>query len=156
MSPRLFLLRVVDPGLSLLPSYMTSDAARIMLMAIATQESNIAARAQVGGPARGYWQFESAGVEGVLKQTPMLAQAVLNTCDVPLTDAFSAIEYNDPVACAFARLMLWFNPAPLPPIADVTGSWNYYCHCWKPGKPDESRWPAAFATAVSTVNAEKQ
>ena len=156
MSPRLFLLRAIEPGLSLLPSYMTSAPARVMLMAIAIQESNIAARAQLGGPARGYWQFESAGVEAVLKQTPSLAQAVLSTCDIPITDAVAAIEYNDPVACAFARLMLWFDAAPLPPLTDGSGCYDYYLKNWRPGKPDQSRWPAAFATAVSTVTAEKQ
>jgi hypothetical protein len=157
MSPHLFLLRAIEPGLSLLPSYMTSDAARVMLMAIAIQESNIAARAQIGrGPARGYWQFEPAGVEAVLKQTPALAQAVLSTCDIPLTDASSAVQYNDPVACAFARLILWFETSPLPAIGDTSGSWHYYCRCWRPGKPDENRWPMAHATAVNTVAAEKQ
>ena len=125
-------------------------------MAIAIQETNIAARAQIGGPARGYWQFESAGVEAVLKQTPSLAQAVLDTCDIPLTSAAAAIEYNDPVACAFARLMLWSDPAPLPPVANVAGCYDYYLKNWRPGKPDESRWPAAFETAISTVSAEKQ
>jgi hypothetical protein len=156
MSPRLFLLRVIEPGLSLLPNYMTSDAARVILMAIAIQESNIAARAQIGGPARGYWQFESAGVEAVLKQTPSLAQAVLDTCDIPLTSAAAAIEYNDPVACAFARLMLWYDAAPLPPVSDTAGCYEYYLKNWRPGKPDESRWPTAFATAISTVSAGKQ
>ena len=153
MSPRLFLLRAVEPGLALLPGYMISDSARVMLMAIAGQESNWANRAQVGGPARGYWQFEQAAVEAVLSQTSSLAQAVLDTCNIPITDAMTAIQYNDPLACAFARLLLWFDPAPLPMIGNVTAGFDYYQRCWRPGKPDAARWRTIYPTAASTCTA---
>lgn len=153
MSPGLFLQRVVEPGLALLPTYMTSDTARVMLMAIAGQESNLRARAQVGGPALGYWQFEQNGVDGVMKALPTLAQSTLTTMDVPTTAAYQALEFSDPLACVFARLLLWSDVAPLPVIGDQTGAWTYYTRNWQPGAPDQTRWAAAYTTAVSTVAA---
>ena len=153
MSPRNFLLRCVEPGLALLPAYMTSDMARVLLMAIAGQESGWSARAQVGGPALGYWQFEQAGVDGVMSVTASLAAAVLSTLDLLRPNAYAALEYNDPLACAFARLLLWSDAAPLPAIGDAAGGWDYYVRNWRPGKPDQTRWGPAYATAVQTVGA---
>jgi hypothetical protein len=151
LSPRLFLLRCIEPGLTLLPGYMVSDAARVMLLSIAGQESNWEKRAQVNGPAKGYWQFEPAGVEAVLKQTATIAYGLLETSNVPVTDAFAAIQYNDPLACAFARLLLWFDSSPLPAIGSASEAFEYYVGCWKPGKPDKTRWGPAYSTACSTV-----
>lgn len=151
MSPRLFLQRVVEPGLALLPGYMVSAQARVALMAIAGQESNWAARAQTNGPARGYWQFEPAGADAVLKTQALLALAVLATLDIPASQVMPAIQYNDAVACVFARLLLWGDPAALPAIGDASGCWGYYTRNWRPGKPDETRWGPAYSMACSTV-----
>jgi len=154
MSPRLFLSRCVEPGLLLLPGYMVSDAARVMLLAIAGQECNLQHRAQLGGSARGYWQFEQGGVDAVLRVLPVLAQMVLDTLDIASGEALLAIKFNDPLACAFARLLLWADPAPLPAVGNELAAWTYYLRNWKPGKPDITRWGTAYATAVSTVQAE--
>jgi hypothetical protein len=154
VSPRLFLLRVVEPGLALLPGYMVSNAARVALMAIAGQETNWAARAQIGGQALGYWQFQADGLDGVLtKQGPLMA-AIFKTLDVAAPDAHIALQFHDPLACAVARLLLWSDPEPLPAIGDVNGCWNYYTRNWRPGKPDATRWAPAYAMAVSTVTSE--
>ena len=156
MSPRNFLLRVVEPGLSLLPGYMVADQARVALMAIAGQESNWAARTQGNdGPARGYWQFEPAGVAGVATHpnTIGLLAATLSTLDLAGTSAYAAIQYNDPLACVIARLLLWSDPEPLPAVGDASTCFDYYVRNWKPGKPDETRWGAAYATACATVAA---
>ena len=154
MSPRLFFLRCVEPGLALLPGYMVSDQARVALMAIAGQESNWAARTQGNdGPARGYWQFEPAGVAGVSNDTrtgPLLA-ATLSTLDLVGSSPYTVIQYNDPLACVVARLLLWSDPAALPAIGDANGCFDYYVRNWKPGKPDQTRWGPAYATACSTV-----
>jgi hypothetical protein len=154
LSPRNFLLRVVEPGLSLLPGYMVNDQARVALMAIAGQESNWSARTQGNdGPARGYWQFEPAGVAGVATHpnTMGLLAATLSTLDLAGTSAYAAIQYNDPLACVIARLLLWSDPAALPAVEDASGCWDYYVRNWRPGKPDETRWTAAYATACSAV-----
>ena len=157
MSPRLFLLRVVEPGLQLLPGYMVSDAARVMLMAIAGQETNWSARIQANdGPARGYWQFEPGGVAAVLndpRAAPIVATAAA-TMDLAGFPAYTVIQYNDQMACVFARLLLWSDAAPLPAIGDANGSWNYYSRCWRPGKPDDTRWGPAYSMACSTVSAK--
>ena len=53
--------------MQLLPAKMDSPQARAMLKAIALQESRFEHRKQIGGPARGFWQFEQGGgVRGVL------------------------------------------------------------------------------------------
>ena len=154
MSPRNFFLRVVEPGLALLPGYMVNDQARVALMAIAGQESNWTARTQGNdGPARGYWQFEPAGVAGVATHpsTMGLLASVLSTLDLAGTSPYAAIQFNDPLACVIARLLLWSDPEALPAIEDHDGCWDYYVRNWKPGKPDETRWGAAYATACNTV-----
>lgn len=155
MSPRLFLLRVVEPGLSLLPGYMVSDQARVALMAIAGQETNWAARTQIGGPARGYWQFEPNGVNAVSAhpKTIGLVASVLSTLDLIGAPIYTVIQYNDPLACVMARLLLWADPDALPSTEDADGCFEYYVRNWKPGKPDDSRWGDIYATACSTVAA---
>ena len=60
--------RILTPALSMLPATMDTPKARVMLLAIALQESGLAHRVQVGGPAHGLWQFErGGGVKGVLR-----------------------------------------------------------------------------------------
>jgi len=63
MTPKQLLLNAIDPALALLePLGVKSDArARLMLMAIAGQESAWEHRRQIGGPARSFWQFEGGG-----------------------------------------------------------------------------------------------
>lgn len=152
MAPRLFLLHVIEPGLALLPSYMTSNQSRVQLLSIASQESSLRFRHQLGGgTAVGYWQFQQDGVAGVLQALPSLAQSVLDACDVSVAEAYNAIQYHDPIACAFARLLLWSDPTPLPAIGNSSGAYSCYCKNWRPGRPDETRWHADYATACSTV-----
>ena len=46
---------------SLLPARMDTRAARALLVAIGLQESRFEHRRQIGGPARGFFQFEAMG-----------------------------------------------------------------------------------------------
>ncbi len=46
------------PAMALLPARMDTSEARCMLLAIGLQESRFVHRRQIGGPARGFWQFE--------------------------------------------------------------------------------------------------
>jgi len=151
VSPRLFLLRVIEPGLALLPTYMVCNQARVLLMTIAGQESNWAARQQESGPALGYWQFEREGVNAVVLGQSVHVQAALATMDLDVAQIMAAIQYNDPIACVIARLLLWSDPAPLPAIGNSDDGWRYYTRLWRPGRPDGTRWPPAYAMAVSTV-----
>jgi hypothetical protein len=40
------------------------------------------------------------------------------------------LEHSDIGACAIAGA--------------YKAAWDYYLHAWRPGKPDEKRWPAAY------------
>lgn len=157
MSPALFLALAVDPALRLLPPAMTSIEARAMLVAIAMQESEIAARRQQPkGPARSYWQFEMPGVEEVLthRATKRHALAVCAALDVePVVAAVHrAIEFQDVLAATFARLLLWRLPAALPGEFQPDIAWQQYEKAWKPGKPRPAKWPTSYAVAWTAVS----
>ena len=123
-----------------------------MLLAIGYQESRFERRAQVEGPARGFWQFEQGGgVRGVLEHhtTRKLARDVLTslrystTCSA--TDCYRFIEHNDVLAAAFARLLLHTYPKPLPALDDRDEGWRQYIAAWRPGKPHPETWAEAWA-----------
>ena len=88
MAPEYFLDTALRGALKLLPPNMDSLAARAMVLAICLQESKLAFRKQVGGPARGYAQFEAGGgVTGVLTHasSSSYAKAVCASLDVGAT-----------------------------------------------------------------------
>jgi hypothetical protein len=150
------LSRVVGPGLALLPSKMDSERARVMLLAIGLQESRFEHRRQIGGPARGFWQFERAGgVQGVLRHpaTAALAEAVCRERSVEpnAAAAYAKLEFDDLLACAFARLLLWSDPQPLPAVGYAGASWQLYLRTWRPGKPHRETWDALYRQAVEAV-----
>jgi hypothetical protein len=157
MTPAVFLQIVVDPTLHDLASVdiPITDNARVLLMAIAGQESDWRARRQIGGPARGYWQFEEAGgVAEVLATTPQQLGALCAALDIPVDRAtlYEAMAWNDILACGMARLLLWQDPAPLPAVGDVQGGWDYYQRNWRPGAPRPDAWPAYYATAKGLIS----
>ncbi len=137
--------RFIIPGLSLLPYNLNTPQARAMLAAIGLQKSGFEHRKQIGGPARGFWQFEKSGVAGVLSH-PATAKMIADVCKriliPPYTDlCYGAIAYHDALACCFARLLLYTYPAPLPAEGDIQEAWNQYQAIWS---PDEQR-PGTFA-----------
>lgn len=150
---------VLPHAYGLLPDYMRTDAADVMLIAIGLQESGLAARVQHGGgPAHGYWQFEQGGaIPGLLRldSTRRHARAVCAACGVS-TDSgsiWSAMAKDDVLAAAFARLLLWSDPFPIPAPTDQDGGWAYYTKLWRPGKPHPKRWPANHEIARRIVGA---
>ena len=146
---------VIEPALSLLPSSMATDEAKVMLLAIGRQESGFDARKQVHGPARGLWQFERNGVLGVMhgSATSSGAYALCSRLDVlwGSSSILSALSENDELACGFARLLLWSDPRPLPEVGNKLAAWDLYERCWRPGKPDYTRWGEAYSEAVVTI-----
>lgn len=150
---------VVGPGLALLPSRMDSDEARAELLAIGLQESRLTHRRQIGGPAVGLWQFERGGaVVGVLghKASAELAARVCEERGVEPTPAnvYMALPVDDLLACAFARLLLYTDPRPLPALsASHEQAWAYYLRNWRPGKPHRKTWDAFHVEAVAAVRA---
>lgn len=152
MTPRDVLQYGILPALSLLPPSMTSREAVAMMLAIGLQESRFAHRRQMaGGPARGYWQFERAGVRGVLLHpaTSKLADEVAARLGyaVGIETVYQAIEHNDLLAAVFARLNLWWLPRSLPLAREPGEAWAQYLDAWRPGKPHRATWDALYAQA---------
>jgi len=143
-------------GLTLLDPIMDSKEARAMLIAIGMQESRFSHRAQINGPARGFWQFEKGGgVRGVLShpETMQTAKEICRKLRIRPTedDCYSAITYNDALACAFARLLLWTLPNKLPQQGDPEEGWRQYIEAWRPGKPHRETWNGFFNDAWNIV-----
>ena len=147
-----------------LPGRFASESATVMLLAIGMQESRFKYRQQIGGPARSFWQFEKAGgVVGVLrhKATARHARAVCVLRDIePTADAvYAAMLTDDLLGCAFARLLLYSDPKPLPEPGQIVTSWEYYIRNWRPGKPHRGTWDSLYsdalghAVAAATLNA---
>ena len=131
--------KAIRPALAALPARMRSREAVVMLLAIGLQESEFKHRRQMAdGPARGLWQFEKmGGVAGVLQHrtTSALAVEICRARGVAAAAGavHTALEHDDVLAAAFARLLLWTDPKPLPALNDVDGAWQLYLRTWRPG-----------------------
>lgn len=132
-----------------------SPAARVLMVAIGLQESRFIHREQVGGPARGFWQFELGGVRGVLNHpvSQDLARALCRARGAPPTPSgvYTRLAADDLLAAGFARLLLLTDPRPLPPPDNLPAGWDYYLRNWRPGKPHPGSWPACHAAAVAAL-----
>lgn len=143
---------ILDPALRLLidvagmPARVDSPEARVELLSIGLQESEFIHRVQmVGnpprpvGPAHSFWQGERGGgmVHGVRlhRATRAYAAKVYAARNVPAEDdaIWRAIETDDILAAALARLLLWSDPAALPPVGDVVEAFELYARTWRPG-----------------------
>lgn len=151
----------VDAAFALLPRAMDSLLARRILAAIGYQESKYRNRRQVierngalveAGPACGYWQFESGGgVKGVMNFGGRVTSQAMQVCNVRgvpwvRNDVWLALSQDDVLAAAFARLLMFTDPQPLPTTAEA--AWNLYLRVWRPGKPHPATWPTAWAFAL--------
>ena len=146
----------------LVPGAMWSPAAEALLLAIGLQESRFTHRHQIGGPARGFWQFErGGGVRGVLTHRASRGHAAVacaalcyrSSLEEPfaLADLHVALEHNDVLACCFARLLLWTLPDALPARDEPGRAWAQYLEAWAPGKPHADTWDAHYARAWDLV-----
>jgi hypothetical protein len=156
MTPDLFLRVAINPALELLPEKMNSLEAKAMMIAIALQESGLVYRKQFGGPARSFFQFESGGgIHGVLSH-PATAGIIGRVLDYMGYDhmpdtSYYAIEHNDVLACIYARLLLWTDPAFLPDENEADKGWDCYQRNWRPGRPRPDDWPSNFSAAWEEV-----
>jgi hypothetical protein len=156
MHAKFALDNAIVPALKLLPGYLDSEKARVMLVAIGWQESRFTARKQHGGPARGFWQFEEGGgVRGVWKHSASTELARLmcraRDCTFETRPIWHRLETDDILAAAFARLLLLTDPKPLPDPDDEPRCWDYYERNWKPGKPHPETWSEAMRIAREMV-----
>ena len=154
--PETCVTTAINPALLLLPPGMSSQPARVIMLAIAYQESALQHRRQVGGPARGYWQFEQGGgVRGVLRHTasqPHIRKVLAALDYDPNSEAsacYSAIEHNDILAASFARLLLWTDAETLP--SDENAAWDLYLRTWRPGKPHPGKWAQNYMKAQHVI-----
>ena len=154
-----YLSRFILPAAyDILPAKMDTIEASAMLLTIALQESKALHRKQVKGPARGFWQFEQAGIKGV--QNHKSSKAVLRTslvqlcypADLSAVAAHAAIEHNDILACIFARLLLWTEPQELPTRDLPWKGWDQYIVTWRPGKPHLETWLTNWDRAWALAN----
>lgn len=162
--------RGIDPALKLLPCKLDSPEARVMLLAIGLQESDFRDRRQLvtvrrdgkrvtvpEGPAKSFWQGEASG--GMVHYVPLheatkdLAAYVCQVRHVPLNDiaVWNAIENDDVLAAALARLLLYSDPYPLPALGRRGAAWDYYKRTWRPGKPKPEKWPLCYERALEFV-----
>lgn len=146
----------VRPALRLLPARMDTPEAEAMLLAICAQESGWRHRRQMGGPARGWPQFEISGVRGVLEHPASrdMAASVCAMLAYPTNDyprLMEAIEHNDLLSVALARLALWRLPEPLAGPDDADEAWRQYLEAWRPGKPRPEKWVELYAEAWECV-----
>lgn len=136
-----------DQSFAIISESFDSPAARAMLWAVGRQEGRMEHRRQIGGPARGLWQFErGGGVKGVLthKASKFHAIALCKARDIEPTAlaVYAALADDDILACGFARLLLYTDPASLPPPRPALAqtAWAYYKRNWRPGKPHRQTW----------------
>lgn len=169
MNAKDFLKYTIKPAQIHLPVKMRTPAARAMLIAIAIQESRIEHRTQLigssrrwwqslNGPARGFWQFEAAGVAGVMSHATSAShvKVILGRLHFPedVTIVHRTLAFNDTLATCFARLLLWTVPERLPRLEEAEEAWQQYLRAWRPGKPHPETWDAAYRTAWMTVLAD--
>lgn len=157
MTPHRLLKTAIIPALSELENAGIKDTfeARRFLLAIALQESGLKHRRQIvggteSGPAVSWFQFErGGGCRGVLthKSTAQKMRQVCADYKVDPTDAglWEAMRYQDVVASAAARLLVFTLPWALPVTAE--DGWRQYLEAWRPGKPHQATWAGHWVTA---------
>lgn len=147
---------IIRPALQMLPAHMRGIEAEQMLLAIGYQESKFIFRRQLGGPARGFWQFETNGVAGVLGHfsSGRIAEDMLTNMAWPKTISHihAGLEYGDIMACIFARLLLYTDSEPLPDLRDDPEmGWAIYLRTWRPAKPHHDMWRASLVYAIEIL-----
>jgi hypothetical protein len=94
-------------------------------------------------------------VRGVIMHatTRGLAQAVCKARGVPATtDAvYASLDQDDVLAAAFARLLLWTDPKPLPALGELESAWELYARTWRPGKPHRQTWDGLYNRAMQAA-----
>ena len=148
--------RTYDCAVQFWPARMISVESKAMLVAIGLQESRFEHRQQLGGPAKGFWQFEQGGgIHGVLnhRSTRTLIRTILYQLryDEDTLTSYNAVEHNDILAMSYARLLLWTLAGALPVRGQHDYAWDYYMDAWRPGRPHRSTWNAFYDQAWEFV-----
>lgn len=150
---------IVPAAMAVLPPEMNTRPAHAEILTIGLQESRFLYRRQMNyGPARSFWQFEIAGVRGVMRHEksagPLkaaLRQLRYEHLIGQTSNLHHAIEHNDVLGCVFARLLLWTVPGRLPGPGEPRDGWEQYLEGWRPGKPHRETWDAFYKEAWERV-----
>lgn len=164
MTPQRLIQTGIAPALGELELHGIKDTpeARRFLLAIAMQESSLAHRRQVvqggaeNGPAASFWQFEQGGgCKGVLNHRSTAVRMAKLCADYNVMPTapglWEAMRYNDVVAAAAARLLVYTLPKGLPTTEQE--GWEQYIAAWRPGKPHVRTWAANWDAAGLVVRA---
>lgn len=153
--------------LALFPARYNTAPARAMMLTTGDQESDFTHREQLVGArqwwnstsliAASFWMFELSAVTRVLNHYTVGALAK-HVCEIlgypPIPEVVHrAMVHNDILAVAFARLLIYTYPGPLPGPDQPTEAWNQYIACWRPGKPRPERWNERYSRAWDIVRA---
>lgn len=148
---------VLPAAFALLPPGWGSPQAAALLLAIGLQESRFEYRRQINGPARGFWQFEVAGVRGVL-QHPATKVAVADAVDalrfgtLQPAQLQALLETNDTLAAVCARALLYTVPAQPGALDHQAAGWHAYLSGWRPGRPRLETWAGNYTDAWTVTN----
>lgn len=155
-----FAKTIMIPGLDFLAATVgmrppNRDEAKVLLLAIAGQESDWQNIPQGGGgPGRGPWQFEPETCKELMfnpASATFYTAVCMATNTVP-SRTYDAILGSPDLAVALARLNLWCDPEPLPAIGAEQAAWVAYLRIWRPGKPRPHDWPANYSAAMAALN----
>lgn len=129
MDATVFLTTIVRPTLNALAT--TSEAAEMLLMGTAAQESNLKFTRQIGGPALGYFQMEPATYDdcwtNFLDFRPALAAKVLAVRTAPGPALAADLETDPQYAAAMARVRYMRVAAPIPTEPkEIAAYWKLY------------------------------
>lgn len=162
MTPQRLIQTGIAPALAELEAARIKDTidARRFLVAIALQETSLRYRRQVSaggaqtGPAASWYQFEKGGgCVGVLTHRAV-AERMKKICadyniEATPQGLWEGMRFNDVVASAAARLLIYTLPKGLPTTAQ--DGWEQYLAAWRPGKPHYSTWAANWGAATLAV-----
>jgi hypothetical protein len=159
----------ITSAFNILPVKMAGKEARLVMLAIQLQEDPELLRVQKGcGAARGIFQFEKGGgVKGVLNH-PTTKRDADRVCELRQvfahqSDVWNTLEHDDVLAAAFARMLLWTDPAKLPAIGEVRNAFDLYIRTWRPGAYARgndlkkaalyTKWQLNYAKAMDQIGA---
>lgn len=150
-----FYAQVLGPAAAMDPiKALRSEASDVTLMAFAGHESNWTLFRQIPlGPGRGPWMLGLVTTMDVLLNdaTKTMAAAVCSVFQVDPGSAYSQFTTNLPLAYAFARLLLWADPNPLPIVGNSDECWTCYTRVWRPGIPHQDTWASFYAESLAVV-----
>jgi len=179
MTPEVFVTTILKPGeawCEAVPGWHVpfDDRARVLLTAIAGQESAWLARIQAGPVAAAHSHFQMermGGVHGVLHHpaTAALAKAACAAANVPayetLVWGIMATPAGDNLSVGFARLLLLADRHYLPPVGNEDAGWIYYVRNWRPGAvaaggdraaKARERWATVYSQTMAAILPEKK